>query len=72
MNYEININIPYINIDSEIVDKYNQEIENVFASKARNVLKSENKNVIFFRNYPLNFCKHLNKIMGFVFHKLPI
>ena len=28
--------------------------------------------IIFFRNYPLNFCKLLNKIMGFVFHKLPI
>ena len=53
-SYEININIPYINIDSEIVDKYNQEIENVFVSKAKNVLKSENKNVIFTVEYVAN------------------
>lgn len=53
-SYEININIPYINIDSEIVDKYNQEIENVFVSKARNVLKSENKNIIFTVEYVAN------------------
>ena len=53
-SYEININIPYINIDNEIVSGYNQEIENVFVSKARNVLKSENKNVIFTVEYVAN------------------
>lgn len=53
-SYEININIPYINIDNELVSGYNQEIENVFVSKARNVLKSENKNVIFTVEYVAN------------------
>lgn len=53
-SYEININIPYINIDNEIVSGYNQEIENVFVSKAKNVLKSENKNVIFTVEYVAN------------------
>ena len=45
--YEININIPYININNETIKKYNEEIENIFASKARSVLNSENKNIIY-------------------------
>ena len=49
--YEININIPYINIDNEIIRKYNEEIENIFASKARSVLNSENKNIIYTVEY---------------------
>ena len=53
-SYEININIPYINIDNEIVNKYNQEIEDVFVTKAKSVLKSENKNVIFTVEYIAN------------------
>ncbi len=52
--YEININIPYINIDNETIRKYNEEIENVFASKARSVLNSENKNIIYTVEYTAN------------------
>lgn len=52
--YEININIPYINIDNEIIRKYNEEIENIFASKARSVLNSENKNIIYTVEYTAN------------------
>lgn len=52
--YEININIPYINIDNETIKKYNEEIENVFASKARSVLNSENKNIIYTVEYTAN------------------
>lgn len=52
--YEININIPYINIDNQTIRKYNEEIENVFASKARSVLNSENKNIIYTVEYTAN------------------
>lgn len=52
--YEININIPYININNETIKKYNEEIENIFASKARSVLNSENKNIIYTVEYTAN------------------
>lgn len=50
-NYDININIPYININNEIIEKYNQEIEDVFVTKARSVLESKNKNIIYTVEY---------------------
>ncbi len=53
-SYEINIKIPYINIDNEVVENYNNEIENIFATKARSVLESENKNIIYTVEYVAN------------------
>lgn len=53
-SYDIEIHIPYINIDNEIVEKYNKEIENVFVSKAQSVLESENKNIIYTVEYVAN------------------
>lgn len=50
-SYSIKIDIPYINIDNDIVDKYNQEIESVFVSKAKSVIESENKNIIYTVEY---------------------
>lgn len=53
-SYDIKINIPYINIDNEIVEKYNEEIENVFVSKAKSILDSQNKNIIYTVDYIAN------------------
>lgn len=50
-SYDLEVHIPYINIDSEIVDEYNKEIEDVFANMARKVLQSENKNIIYTVEY---------------------
>lgn len=50
-NYDLEIHIPHINIKSEIVDKYNKEIEDVFVNKAKNVMQSENKNIIYTVEY---------------------
>ena len=46
-NYDVDIHVPYINIDNENIDKYNKEIEEVFVSKAESVLGSKNKNIIY-------------------------
>lgn len=62
-SYEININIPYININNEIIENYNNEIENVFATKARNVLDSENKNVIYTVEYVANLHDDILSLM---------
>ena len=53
-SYDLEIHIPHINIESEIVDGYNKEIEDVFANMARKVLQSENRNVIYTVEYTAN------------------
>ncbi len=53
-NYDIDVHIPYINIDNEIIEKYNNEIENTFITKVNNILKAENKNENFTVEYTAN------------------
>lgn len=53
-SYDLEIHIPHINIESEIVDEYNKEIEDVFANMARKVLQSENRNIIYTVEYTAN------------------
>ena len=44
-NYDFDIHIPYINIDTEIVNQYNKEIDE-YKKKCAEILKSRNKNII--------------------------
>lgn len=53
-SYDLEIHIPRINIESEIVDGYNKEIEDVFANMAKKVLQSENRNIIYTVEYTAN------------------
>ena len=46
-NYELNLNIPYINIDNDIIQRYNQEINDIFVQKAESVYNTEGENIIF-------------------------
>ena len=52
-NYEVNIHIPYINIDNETIAKYNEEIED-FYKKTEEILKSQNENIIYTVDYTSN------------------
>lgn len=52
-NYDVEVHIPYINIDNEIVERYNHEIED-FINKTRSILQSQNKNTIFTVEYVAN------------------
>ena len=49
--YELNVNIPYVNIDNENVKKINTEISNLFYNKAINVLSETDKNIIYDVSY---------------------
>lgn len=49
--YEINVNLPYINIKNQSVQDYNENIKNIFQAKAEEVLKSTNSNVIYTVKY---------------------
>lgn len=53
-SYDLEVNIPHINVDNEITDAYNKEIEDVFLKIANNVLQSENYNIIYTVDYAAN------------------
>lgn len=50
-NYEINVNLPYINIENDEVQNFNKEISNTFEAKAEEVLKSDDKNTVYTVKY---------------------
>lgn len=50
-NYEMNVNLPYINIKNQSVQDYNENIKNIFQAKAEEVLKSTNSNIIYTVKY---------------------
>lgn len=52
-SYDIEVHIPYINIDNEKVEEYNKEIED-FVNKTNSVLESENRNIIYTVEYVAN------------------
>lgn len=50
-DYDLKVNIPYINIKDEQVDEFNKQIKETFEAKARNVLNTKNNNVIYTVDY---------------------
>lgn len=62
-SYDIEVNIPHINIESDVINKYNQEIEKLFVTKAEDVLKSENKNTIYTVEFVANVQEDILSLM---------
>ena len=52
-SYDLEVHIPKINIDSPVVDEYNQDIQS-FIDKTNEVLGSENQNIIYTVDYVAN------------------
>lgn len=52
-SYDVEVHIPCINIENEIIESYNKEIDN-FVNKTQSVLESENKNIIYTVEYAAN------------------
>ena len=50
-NYDLDLNIPYINIENDIIAKYNEEIKETYEQKAENTLETENQNIIYSVQY---------------------
>ena len=50
-SYDMNINIPYINIDNETIAAYNEEIKQTYEQKAESTLQTENENIIYTLQY---------------------
>ena len=53
-SYNLEVNIPHINVDNEITNNYNKEIEDIFLKLANNVLQTENSNIIYTVDYVAN------------------
>lgn len=49
--YEINVNLPFINIKNDEAEKFNKEIESTFQQKSEEILKSTDKNYIYTVKY---------------------
>lgn len=46
-DFELNVNIPYINIKNETVEEFNTQIKDIFEKKAKSVLNSQDNNTIY-------------------------
>ena len=52
--YELNVNIPYINIKNSTVQNFNKEIKDTFEKKSEEILQTTDKNIIFTVKYTAN------------------
>lgn len=50
-SYEINVNIPYFNIDNSVIQSYNEEIKGQFQEFTEIALHSESQNIIYTVEY---------------------
>lgn len=62
-NYDLDVNIPYINIEDKKIYEYNNEIRETFEKKAKAILNATNDNVI----YTVDYCAYVtNNILSIV------
>lgn len=60
--YDVEVYIPYINIDNPQIEKYNKEIE-TFEKKVERILQSQNKNTIYTVEYVANVQNDILSLM---------
>lgn len=62
-SYELDVNIPYININNSVAEEFNKQIVEVFERKAKSVLNSTTGDVI----YSVKYCAYVsNNILSLV------
>lgn len=61
-SYDLEVYIPYINIDNTIIETYNKEIEQ-FVNKTNSILQSQNKNTIYTVEYVANVQNEILSLM---------
>ena len=50
-NYELNVNIPHINIENSITKQYNEEIKKSFEKPAEDIIQTQERNIVYTVNY---------------------
>lgn len=49
--HEVDVNLPYINIKNSAVEKFNQEISDIFEKKSEEIISTTDKNIIYTVKY---------------------
>lgn len=50
-DYELNVNVPYINIKNEAAEEFNKQMKDIFEKKAKSILNTQNNNTIYTVDY---------------------
>ena len=50
-DFELEVNIPYININNDVVEEFNNQIKETFEKKAKSILNSKDTNIIYTVSY---------------------
>lgn len=50
-DYELDVNIPYININNEKINEFNTQIKDTFEKKAKSILNSQSGNIVYSVKY---------------------
>ena len=50
-DYNLDVNIPYINIKNSVIEKFNKDIKDTFEQKAKDILSTQSKNIIYTVDY---------------------
>ena len=50
-DYELDVNIPYININNEKVNEFNTQIKDIFEKKAKSILNTQSGNIVYSVKY---------------------
>ena len=50
-DYNLDVNIPYINIKNTTIEKFNKDIRDTFEKKAKDILSTQKQNIIYTVNY---------------------
>ncbi len=62
-DYNLDVNIPYINIQNAVIDQFNKDIKEIFEQKAKDILNTQKQNII----YSVNYCAYVtNNILSLV------
>ena len=61
--YELDVNIPYINIKNETIEEFNKQIQDIFEKKAKDVLNTKNKNIIYTVDYSAYFTNNILSVV---------
>lgn len=62
-DYNLDVNIPYINVQNEVIKGFNDEIKEIFEQKAKDILNTQRQNII----YSVNYCAYVtNNILSLV------
>ena len=62
-DYNLDVNIPYINIKNTVIEGFNQDIKDTFEQKAKSILSTQSQNII----YNVEYCAYVtNDILSLV------